>query len=36
MFQWRIAIDVDEDGNVTERASPKLLDGLDPDAPIGD
>ncbi len=36
MFQWRIAIDVDEDGAVTERATPKLLHGLDPNAPIGD
>ncbi|WP_332718507.1 tetratricopeptide repeat protein [Pelagibacterium mangrovi] len=36
MFQWRIAIDVDEDGTVTERATPKLLNGLDPDAPIED
>ena len=36
MFQWRIAIDVDEAGNVTERARPKLINGLDPDAPIGD
>lgn len=36
MFQWRIAIDVDEDGVVTERARPKLLSGLDPDAPIED
>ena len=36
MFQWRIAIDVDEDGAVTERATPKLLHGLDPNAPIGE
>ena len=36
MFQWRIAIDVDEEGRVTERAAPKLLHGLDPDAPIED
>ena len=36
MFQWRIAIHVDDDGVVTERATPKLLNGLDPDAPIGD
>ncbi|WP_116653061.1 tetratricopeptide repeat protein [Pelagibacterium sediminicola] len=36
MFQWRIAIDVDERGVVTERAAPKLIGGLDPDAPIPD
>lgn len=36
MFQWRIAIDVDEDGKVSERAKPKLTDGLDPNAPIPD
>lgn len=36
MFQWRIAIDVDERGVVTERARPKLIGGLDPDAPIPD
>ncbi len=36
MFQWRIAIDVDEKGTVTERAAPKLIDGLDPNAPIPD
>ncbi len=36
MFQWRIAIDVDEEGNVTERATPKLTDGIDLNAPIGD
>lgn len=36
MFQWRIAIDVDEQGNVTERATDKLANGLDHDAPIGD
>ncbi|MCC0023061.1 MAG: tetratricopeptide repeat protein [Hyphomicrobiaceae bacterium] len=27
-FQWRIAIDVDETGDVTERATPKLEHGL--------
>jgi Flp pilus assembly protein TadD len=27
-FQWKIAIDVDEDGNVTERATRKLAEGL--------
>ncbi len=27
-FQWKIAIDVDEEGNVTERASRKLAEGL--------
>jgi tetratricopeptide (TPR) repeat protein len=36
MFQWRIAIDVDENGTVTERAAPKLIKGLDPDAPVPD
>lgn len=36
MFQWRIAIDVDEDGNVAERAAVKLVGGLDPNAPIPD
>lgn len=36
MFQWRIAIDVDETGTVTERAAPKLIGGLDPNAPIPD
>ena len=36
IFQWRIAIDVDEEGNVAERAAPKLLNGLDPAAPIED
>lgn len=36
MFQWRIAIDVDERGVVAERAAPKLIGGLDPDAPIPD
>ncbi|WP_246018372.1 tetratricopeptide repeat protein [Pelagibacterium montanilacus] len=35
-FQWRIAIDVDERGTVTDRARPKLANGLDPDAPVGD
>lgn len=28
-FQWTVAIDVDEDGDVTERATPKLASGLD-------
>ena len=28
-FQWTVAIDVDEDGVVTERAEPKLAGGLD-------
>lgn len=28
-FQWKIAIDVDKDGAVTERATPKLEYGLD-------
>lgn len=36
MFQWRIAIDVDDRGVVTERATPKLIHGLDPEAPTGD
>ncbi|RDE10595.1 tetratricopeptide repeat protein [Pelagibacterium lacus] len=36
MFQWRIAISVDDEGDVAERARPKLVNGLDPDAPIGD
>nr|WP_246473029.1 tetratricopeptide repeat protein [Pelagibacterium limicola] len=36
MFQWRIAVDVDDDGSVAERASAKLFDGLDPDAPVAD
>lgn len=34
MFQWRIAIDVDEDGAVTERARPKLVHGLDGSADV--
>jgi tetratricopeptide (TPR) repeat protein len=28
-FQWTIAVDVDEDGTVTERAMPKLANGLE-------
>jgi len=36
MFQWRIAIDMDKEGTVTERATPKLRNGLVPGAPIGD
>ncbi|MEO6395655.1 MAG: tetratricopeptide repeat protein [Devosia sp.] len=28
-FQWRVAIAVDEEGNVKERATPKLANGLD-------
>jgi Flp pilus assembly protein TadD len=29
-FQWNIAADVDEDGNVRERVQIKLANGLDP------
>lgn len=29
-FQWRIAADVDEDGNVADRVAPKLENGLTP------
>jgi Flp pilus assembly protein TadD len=29
-FQWKVAADVDEEGNVTERVQPKLANGLDP------
>lgn len=36
VFQWRIATAVDDRGNVAERAAPKLLNGLDLDAPIED
>ncbi|WP_404405872.1 tetratricopeptide repeat protein [Pelagibacterium halotolerans] len=34
MFQWRIAIDVDEEGTVTARARPKLIHGLDGEATV--
>lgn len=30
-FQWAIAVDLDEDGTVAERAAPKLISGLAPD-----
>ena len=39
-FQWKIAADVDQEGNVRERVQPKLTGGLDPvseaedDAPV--
>ena len=29
-FQWKVAADVDEEGNVLERVQPKLANGLDP------
>nr|WP_255714109.1 tetratricopeptide repeat protein [Pelagibacterium xiamenense] len=34
LFQWRIAIDVDEEGTVTTRARPKLVNGLDGEATV--
>lgn len=30
-FQWKIAVAMDEDGNVTKRAEPKLAEGLTPE-----
>lgn len=30
-FQWKIAMAVDEEGNVTKRAAPKLAEGLTPE-----
>jgi tetratricopeptide (TPR) repeat protein len=29
-FQWKVAADVDKEGNVAERVQPKLANGLDP------